>query len=245
MTSRFPAPSSAQHCFKCHGEDEQKSDLNLSSFATLVKGGAAAARCLVAGRPVAASRLFEAITRDDPAARMPPNSPPLAAEKIELIRAWIEQGLRENSGSKSLAARRRSDISTRLTDAASDGWPARRRCPKNLPAIEIDRATRPDPCCRGCPGRQPLGSPLLAVAGHDGIFGLFDPGRRGRRSDVLAVSRGRAVRTAFQPRRQGAAGRRRKARCKSGKPPCCSTSVSGRRLAEAWATRSTPCSVPI
>jgi len=70
-------PILRQHCFKCHGEDEQKSDLNLSTYASVLKGGSAGG-IVTAGRP-SASLLFEAITQEDPAARMPPNSPPLAA----------------------------------------------------------------------------------------------------------------------------------------------------------------------
>ena len=35
-------PIFREHCLKCHGEDEQKADLNLGSFATVSKGGSGA-----------------------------------------------------------------------------------------------------------------------------------------------------------------------------------------------------------
>ena len=32
-------PIFREHCLKCHGEDEQKADLNLANFSAVIKGG--------------------------------------------------------------------------------------------------------------------------------------------------------------------------------------------------------------
>src|SRR5262245_260029 len=91
------APVFKQHCTKCHGADAQKSDLNLATYATLQKGGASGA-IIVPGNPDK-SRLFLLVDhREEP--KMPSVSQKIPAEQIALIKLWIEQGARENAGSK-------------------------------------------------------------------------------------------------------------------------------------------------
>lgn len=87
-------PILRQHCLKCHGDDKQESDLNLQGYGSLLRGGSGG-KVVEAGRS-SQSLLFQAITNTDDDARMPPNSPPLPKEKIELIRQWIDTGLRES-----------------------------------------------------------------------------------------------------------------------------------------------------
>ncbi|MED5402006.1 MAG: c-type cytochrome domain-containing protein, partial [Planctomycetota bacterium] len=53
-------PILRQYCLKCHGNDEQNADLNLQTYATLLKGGSGGA-VVKPGRPTA-SVLFQAIT---------------------------------------------------------------------------------------------------------------------------------------------------------------------------------------
>ena len=77
-------PIFREHCMKCHGEDEPKAGLNLSSHATVLKGGSGGA-AVVAGRS-SASLLFRMITEEDEDKRMPLRNPPLAPPQIELIR---------------------------------------------------------------------------------------------------------------------------------------------------------------
>ena len=97
-------PIFREHCLKCHSEDEHKAGLNLSTHATVLKGGSGGA-AVVAGR-ASTSLLFKAITDTDDESRMPPKKAPLPAAQIELIRTWIQTGLRESSESQSLAAAR-------------------------------------------------------------------------------------------------------------------------------------------
>lgn len=155
-------PIFRQYCFKCHGEDTQKADINLSTFTAILKGGSAG-KIAVAGR-ASASLLFEAITNEDENARMPPKSPPLPAEKIELIRVWIQEGLRESSGSKSLASVRDLGFKPSATATTkADGPPP---MPEKLPSVEVPATKRPLPIL--AMAASPV-APLLAVSGQEHI----------------------------------------------------------------------------
>jgi hypothetical protein len=72
-------------CIKCHGEEKPKSGLNLTSLASLGRGGKRGP-VVVPGKP-AESALWQAIDEE----KMPPKSPLPAAERA-LIKRWIEQG---------------------------------------------------------------------------------------------------------------------------------------------------------
>jgi hypothetical protein len=155
-------PIFRQYCLKCHGEDTQKADINLATFTTLLKGGSAG-KIAVAGR-ASASLLFEAITHEDPDVRMPPKSPPLPAEKIELIRVWIQEGLRESAASKSLAMVRDLGFKPSATAMSKvDGPPP---MPEKLPQIEVPATQRPLPIL--AMAASPA-APLLAVSGQEHI----------------------------------------------------------------------------
>src|SRR5262245_43422148 len=73
-------PIFRRHCLKCHGEDTARSDLNLQSYETALKGGSGG-KAFIAGR-ASASDLFKRITAEDAEARMPPGAPPLPKESI-------------------------------------------------------------------------------------------------------------------------------------------------------------------
>ena len=159
-------PILRRHCFKCHGNDEQNADLNLQNYATLLKGGSAGA-VVKPGRP-SASVLFQAITAEDDAARMPPQSPPIAPDKIELIRKWIASGVRETTSSRSLAARRTVTFNPAANAAVKPaGAPP---MPGQLPEIKVPETARRLPVL--AMAANPW-SPLLAAAGY-GHIRLFD-----------------------------------------------------------------------
>ena len=110
-------PIFREHCLKCHGEDEKKADLNLANFTAVLKGGSGD-KAVIAGR-ASQSLLFQSITAEDDADRMPPKKAPLPAPQIELIRQWIQGGLRESSASKSLVAERDTSFKPTATDRKS------------------------------------------------------------------------------------------------------------------------------
>src|SRR5262245_2027386 len=87
-------PILSENCFHCHGQDSKKrmAGLRLASFAgaTAQRGGRSA---LVPGQ-VAASGIYQRITADKPAMRMPPiaSNRKLTPEQISTLKQWIEEG---------------------------------------------------------------------------------------------------------------------------------------------------------
>lgn len=83
-------------CFKCHGEEKQKSGLRLDSAEAILKG-AKREKVVVVGNS-AKSELVKAVahTSKDEDHYMPPKGKGdrLTPEQIGLIRAWIDQGAR-------------------------------------------------------------------------------------------------------------------------------------------------------
>ncbi|MEM7234635.1 MAG: c-type cytochrome domain-containing protein [Planctomycetota bacterium] len=133
-------PILRKHCFRCHGDDRQKADLNLQSYATLLRG-ASAGKVVVAGRS-GQSLIYRAITNEDPDARMPPKGPGLPKESIAVIREWIDGGLRKESGSRSLAKKR--DLTFQPAKGAGSK-PASPAMPGLLPRIVAPKVRRPLP----------------------------------------------------------------------------------------------------
>jgi hypothetical protein len=79
-------PLLIEHCLKCHGPEKQEGGLNLATRESLVRGGDSGA-AVVAGKPVE-SLLVEAVEYlSEP--KMPPSGK-LPADKIELLRRWVE-----------------------------------------------------------------------------------------------------------------------------------------------------------
>jgi WD40 repeat protein len=108
--------------------------------------------------------LYQVITHEDPDVRMPPKSPPLPAAQIELIRAWIQDGLRESSVSQSLAAARDLNFKPNASAATETSGPP--PMPGRLPPISLVKTVRPLPVL--ALAASPT-APLLAVAGQEHI----------------------------------------------------------------------------
>ncbi|MBG86385.1 MAG: hypothetical protein CMO80_05725 [Verrucomicrobiales bacterium] len=154
-------PLLRQHCLKCHGGDEQKSGLNMQNYAAAMKGGSGG-RIVVPGRS-SQSLLFEIITDPDDDSRMPPNKPMIPQKDIALIQQWIDGGLLENAGDKSMLAKR----DTRFHPSANAGVkPANPAMPGKLPPIRTPKVMRPLPVMSM--DTSPWAA-LLAVAGQEHI----------------------------------------------------------------------------
>ncbi len=78
------------HCLKCHGSEKPKGQLRLDSKPLALKGGVSG-KVIVPG-DAKGSRLVELLVAADPDDRMPAKAEPLAPEKIELVRRWIDEG---------------------------------------------------------------------------------------------------------------------------------------------------------
>lgn len=150
-------PIFRENCLKCHGEDTQKAGFNFSTYESVLKGGNGG-QAVVAGR-ASVSLIFQAITAEDEGARMPPNKPPLPAAQIELIRTWIQSGLRENAGGKALINERDTSFKP-LNNPTNDG-PA--PMPQNWPVLQPLNLKRP--LAIVAMAASPV-SPLLAVASY-------------------------------------------------------------------------------
>ncbi|MGD9647970.1 MAG: DUF1553 domain-containing protein [Pirellulales bacterium] len=88
-------PILANHCFECHGPDEQarEADLRLDTREGLLGNGDAAASIVVAGR-ADDSELYRRIASEDADERMPPadSHRPLNAAQIAKLKQWIDEG---------------------------------------------------------------------------------------------------------------------------------------------------------
>ncbi len=86
-------PIFLEHCAGCHGEKKKLGKMRLHTPAEIQNKIAADEQLLIAGKPQE-SELYQRLVL--PAVhkkRMPKKADPLAKEKIELIRLWIEQGV--------------------------------------------------------------------------------------------------------------------------------------------------------
>ncbi|WP_160167275.1 c-type cytochrome domain-containing protein [Rhodopirellula sp. SWK7] len=146
-----------RHCWQCHGESKQEAGINLASYSDV----AGSDELVVAGRS-SASRLLEIILAEDPVERMPPENDPLPKEQIALIKAWIDSGLRENSGSKVEKNRGIEFRPTAMTDL-EDGPPP---MPEGLPPVAPRETLRPFPVIALASSPR---SPLVAVGSYERV----------------------------------------------------------------------------
>jgi mono/diheme cytochrome c family protein len=156
-----------RHCLQCHGESKQKAGLDLSSYASVLKGSTGGA-VIVAGRS-SASRIIQAITAEDPAERMPPENDPLPREQIATIRSWIDSGLRQNTASSAVSSSGIGFTPTALT--AFDGIAP---MPDQWPTVERPKLLRPFPVLSLATSPR---APLAAVASYE-MIDLIDPDTR-------------------------------------------------------------------
>src|SRR5262245_32236255 len=77
------------HCTKCHNPDKRKGDLDLTTYAALLKGGGSGP--IVVSGNVDASKLWKALTHaEEPT--MPPNKPPIPEKEQAVFKKWIAGG---------------------------------------------------------------------------------------------------------------------------------------------------------
>lgn len=84
-------PILSNRCFKCHGPDVQKGDLDLQSREKALRGGQSGQPAIVPGNS-AASELIRRVTSADKSYRMPRAAEPLSDREIAILRAWIDSG---------------------------------------------------------------------------------------------------------------------------------------------------------
>ena len=84
-------PIFQKHCYECHGEKKQKSELRLDIKELALKGGDTHQPDIIPGK-AEQSPLIHLVTSDDKSERMPAEGGPLSAEEIKTLTAWIDQG---------------------------------------------------------------------------------------------------------------------------------------------------------
>lgn len=156
-----------KNCAQCHGDSKQKAGLHFGSYSSVMKGGSGGA-AVVAGR-ASASPLFNVLIKEDRTERMPPDADPLPAAEIELIKKWIDSGLREHAGSSAVAMR---TLGFKPADAAESAQTGPPPLPSDLPSVERASLQRPFPVL------AMASSPRAAVAAASGygVIELFEPG---------------------------------------------------------------------
>ncbi len=90
-------PIVASRCLSCHtqeGEGADKSGLDMHNYEALMKGTRQGGALIVPGSP-ATSTFMIMLTRQDHL-RMPYGQSPLSDDEIRVIRAWIDQGAKNN-----------------------------------------------------------------------------------------------------------------------------------------------------
>ncbi|SMP72334.1 WD domain-containing protein, G-beta repeat-containing protein [Neorhodopirellula lusitana] len=146
-----------RHCLQCHGDSKQEAGLNMASYS----GVAGNDDLVVAGRS-SASRLLEIIVAEDPLERMPPENDALPKDQVALIKAWIDSGLRENSGSK-VAMKREVEFTPTSLANLDDGPPP---MPVSLPEQQPVETLRPFPVIALAASPR---APLLAIGQYEQI----------------------------------------------------------------------------
>jgi hypothetical protein len=120
-------------CLNCHSDDKQKGGLNLATYAATMAGGSSGA-VVTPGQPEK-SRLYT-LSNHSEEPKMPPKADKIKEASLNILKLWIEQGARENSGSKTMAAK----PATVATAIVVKGRPAG---PPPMPAaLSLDPAVR-------------------------------------------------------------------------------------------------------
>ena len=86
------APPLAEHCISCHGENRQKAELRLDSYAFAMRGSRRGA-VIVPGNPKASELMTRiALPAGDDRAMPPEGKTPLSPDEVTVIRLWIAAG---------------------------------------------------------------------------------------------------------------------------------------------------------
>lgn len=85
-------PVLKKHCVSCHGQERARGELNLATTDG-IKAGSSSGPVAVAGKPDESLLYTLAAHLEGP--KMPPGAPKIPQRELDLIRRWIEDGLKE------------------------------------------------------------------------------------------------------------------------------------------------------
>ncbi|TWU05986.1 c-type cytochrome domain-containing protein [Stieleria varia] len=154
-------PILRQHCLNCHHQGDKKGGLALDTFTALMEGGGSGEIVYDDG-DAEASRMWQLVNHDDTPV-MPPEKDKLPAEQLAVIRAWIEGGVLENSGSKAKAKKKNALAFTSSAGGKPEGPAAMpETIPQSVPVV-TERAAAITALAA-----SPW-APLIAIAGQKQI----------------------------------------------------------------------------
>jgi hypothetical protein len=175
-------PIFRQHCLGCHGVDKQKGGLDLATFAAAMQGGSSGA--IVAPGDPDGSRLYALVAhKEEP--KMPPKSNRIPDAQLAVLRLWIEQGGRENAGSKAMAPKPKVDIGLKAVMRGKPAGPPPMPQPGKLAFDPVVRGRRPNAVI--ALAASPW-APLLAVGGQRQV--ILHHADTGERLGVLPFEHG-------------------------------------------------------
>ncbi len=154
-------PIFRQHCLTCHNQSDKRGGLAIDSYGALIEGGGSGEVVYDDGDPDG-SRLWQLVNHDD-TPTMPPDQPKIPAEQLATLKAWIEGGILENSGSTAKAKKKNSLAFVAPASGKPEGPPPMpTTLPQKVPVV-TDRAAAVTAI-----GASPW-APLVAVAGQKQI----------------------------------------------------------------------------
>lgn len=89
-------PVLKEHCGKCHTGDQKKGGLSFNTRDTLLAGGETG-KVVIVGKSNNSELIARLVSSDD-GLKMPPEGPRVPAEKIALLKKWIDTGLAWDEG---------------------------------------------------------------------------------------------------------------------------------------------------
>ncbi|WP_406700547.1 c-type cytochrome domain-containing protein [Singulisphaera sp. Ch08] len=150
-------------CNSCHNADKQKGGLNLETYSSAMQGGGSG-KVVEPGDPDS-STLYQLVTHSEQPT-MPPNAPKLPDEELGTIKAWIEGGALEASGSMA-AVKAKPKFEFKL-DPNSAGKPVGPPAmPENLVTEPVIVSAKPNAVI--AMASSPW-APLVAIGGHKQIL---------------------------------------------------------------------------
>ena len=89
-------PIVEQNCLECHNAEKRKGGLSMGSYGDLLEGGKDGP-VVIPGQGAGTILIDRLTGKEEP--QMPKDVDPLSAEKIDLVRRWVEEGARETVNS--------------------------------------------------------------------------------------------------------------------------------------------------
>jgi WD40 repeat protein len=155
-------PIMQKHCLTCHNADKAKADLDVSTYAALIAGGASG-EAVKPGNP-GQSLLFK-VTNHEAEPHMPPKGGKIPEADLALLKKWIEGGAPETAVGAAKANSRKIEIDPVANAVGKpDGPPP---MPEKWAEAALAKTARPHAVT--AMAASPW-APLLAVSGHERVL---------------------------------------------------------------------------